>query len=118
MLYCQSMHSARFGAAVRAVAWVLLAWVALDLGVPSLCALDREGQSTPLSSTAIYTPAGDNGMPDQSVHIDDCFCCSHCVNVASVSDIATPLLVDNRSLPPLTRSLFLAAYPPYHPPRA
>ena len=102
----------------RAAAWLLLALVALDLGNPSLCALDQEVPSTPLSAAALDArPTGDSA-PARPVHIDDCFCCSHCVDVASApgpaklswAGIRLPLPTDAVPLP--------TAYPPYHPPRA
>ena len=103
----------------RAAAWLLLALVALDLGNPSLCALDQEAPSIPASAAAALDarPTGDSA-PARPVHVDDCFCCSHCVDVASApgpaklawAGIRIPLPTDAAPLP--------TAYPPYHPPRA
>lgn len=116
MLYCLLMRSVRFHTMARTVTWVLFAWVAVDLGVPSVCALDQEGQSTPSWATNVDIST-DNGLPDQPVHIDDCFCCSHCVNVTAVSLLVmTPWADTDVSLPPADTP-FPSSYPPYHPPK-
>ena len=103
----------------RAAAWFLLALVALDLGNPSLCALDQEMPSIPVSAVAVLDAGSTDGnAPTRPVHVDDCFCCSHCVDVAPVQDparlawagVGIPLPHDAAPLP--------TAYPPYHPPRA
>jgi hypothetical protein len=79
----------------RVVALILLCLTALDLGVPSLCALDSEGlppgSSAPtcaiLVASAATAPRPD--LPTQpAVHVDDCFCCSGCVQAQPVFHIA------------------------------
>ena len=61
----------------RRVAWtasvILLVWTAADLSNYRICALDQEGfPGSPAEHEPLW-PAGDG------VHVDDCFCCSHCV---------------------------------------
>ena len=119
MVLCSlSMGPSRFRKISRAAAWVLLAWVAVDLGNPSLCALDQDVPVMPLSAAALDAHPAGGDTPDLPVHIDDCFCCSHCVNLSSVQGAASlawaglpvPLPADAAPLP--------TAYPLYHPPRS
>lgn len=117
MLYWLSMRSAHVRAGARAAAWLLLALVALDLGNPSLCALDQESESRPVSAPAQDLLPSDGGTPTPPAHVDDCFCCSHCVDVAAIAAPAMLSLVgDNVSLP-AERTPFPTGYPPYHPPK-
>ena len=54
----------------------------MDLTSPSLCALDNEGASQAIASdeTGIHASgAPASRLPVLPPHIDDCFCCSHCV---------------------------------------
>ena len=118
LLYWLPMGPSRFRKTARAVACVLLAWVALDLGYPSLCALDQEVPAMSLSAAALDAHPTDGGAPDRPAHIDDCFCCSHCVDVASVQrSSALPWAGLPVSLPADAAPL-PTAYPLYHPPRA
>ena len=116
LVYYEFMLSVRFGTRARAVACILLLWVALDLGFPSLCALDQT--SVPSSATANGdTRPADDSVPDPSKHVDDCFCCSHCVDVTSMA-APSPLVwaVGDLALPE-DRAPFAAKNPLYHPPR-
>lgn len=105
----------------QAMVMVLLLWTAADLTNSSLCALENEEtrSSAPAvpGSTAIDQDAG-NRIPPQPAkpHIDDCFCCSHCVEVAGLVPALASVPV-NREL----QLLVLAAprlfgYRLYHPP--
>lgn len=110
----------RFRKLIRATAWLFLAWTALDLGVPSLCALDQERESPPIysSSERIAAPSTPNeSTPDAPVHVDDCFCCSHCVNVTALHALATLAFVGTDLALPSDSVPVAAGYPPYHPPR-
>lgn len=110
----------RFRKLIRATAWLFLAWTAVDLGVPSLCALDQESQPPRVysSSPRMDAPSTNETIPDAPVHVDDCFCCSHCVNVSPILSLDALALVrsDPNQLADGVR--IPAAYPPYHPPRA
>lgn len=85
-------------AVCRVLALILLCQTGLDLGVPSLCALDAEGapggSSTPLSSTLAVSPApahrSDTPSPGAG-HVDDCFCCSGCVVAQAVFSVVPAL---------------------------
>ena len=104
---------------VRAAAWLLLGLVALDLGNPSLCALDQEMPSIPVSAAATLDAGStDGGAPIRPVHVDDCFCCSHCVDVASAQSPAKLAWASIRIQLPTDSAPLPTAYPPYHPPRA
>jgi len=120
VLYCfLSMRSVQFRTTARAAAWLLLALVALDLGNPSLCALDQEGPSFPVSpAAALDARSTDDSAPARTIHIDDCFCCSHCVDVSSFSALVPLAFIDSRVPLPTDAPLGPAGHPPYHPPRA
>ena len=118
MLCCHRMHSVWFRKAVRTTVWALLAWAAVDLGVPSVCALDRENRPAALSAHVVTVPLGDDASPNQPGHIDDCFCCSHCVNVSPLTAVLAPFVGGTLvALLPIS-SPHSAGYPSYHPPRA
>ena len=110
----------RFGTFVRATAWLFLAWTAVDLTVPSLCALDREQDPALIYSSdarvdVAPTPHSTTPAP---VHVDDCFCCSHCVNMTAIHALASLSLGRTDTPLPADRMPLAAGYPPYHPPRA
>lgn len=74
---------------VQAVAVLILLWTGADLINPSLCALDREQERLVIVSDAADATvdavigAALPTAPDAS-HVDDCFCCSHCVEVTAL----------------------------------
>lgn len=93
---------------------LLLVLTAADVTNSIACALDGEDWLL-LAATTLDQPS--SSTPDQSsAHVDDCFCCSHCVDVQS-------------AVPPLTRQAVIAIVsrfvtaaphnfgsPLYHPP--
>ena len=103
---------------VRMVAIILLAWTAVDLCAPSLCASEAVAIANPSRTngsarlTAHPANAGDCG--DQQ---DDCFCCSHAVDLRTVTfrvSAAVPLQLIGPSTPLVTPAV---TSPPYHPPQ-
>lgn len=110
------MRSAQFRKVSRAIAWLFLAWVGIDLGYPSLCALDRENPLHKAAVTSIDAASPGDTMPAPPAHIDDCFCCSHCVDVSSIAG-SVPLWSVVFVALPIDRASFPSGYPPYHPPR-
>ena len=66
----------------RVVALTLLAWTALDLANSNLCALDAASQPVSLRQTSdrLAASRADPGAP--TFGADDCFCCSHCVDIS------------------------------------
>lgn len=107
---------------VRAMAAALLLWTAADITNSSLCALEQE-------SSVFWAPAADATVagstepssplaPDTDVHVDDCFCCSHCVELARLlPDLGSaPARREHRALVlPSPRIFGLQLY---HPPLA
>lgn len=110
------MRSAQFRKASRAIAWLFLAWVGIDLGYPSLCALDQENPLNLAVATSVDAASPDGTTPVPPAHIDDCFCCSHCVDVSSIAS-SVPLWSVVFVPLPIDRAPFPSGYPPYHPPR-
>ena len=108
----------------RVVALILLCQTGLDLAVPSVCALDSDTLSSAFAgsaSRAVVTSASTpqrSGVPAVPVgHIDDCFCCSGCVEAQPVFHIVPvvrlsphPNILPDNFVPLLSRHFF-------HPPR-
>ena len=109
------MHRWRSTSLLRVVAITILLWTAIDLANASACSLDNE--SLPASthaSTIAAVPASPDGTAP--AHVDDCFCCSHCVNVQT---LVIPDVSDRGAssyLPPQQNSPLLLASSYYHPP--
>ena len=106
----------------RVVAAVILLWTAADLTNASLCALDSDELGSAYVaglSPTIGSSDTTDGTPLQSGrHVDDCFCCSHCVDVQALVPgvVAEPIA---RREPP--RDVAVPdgfGFPLYHPPLA
>lgn len=85
VLRSESVQFLRKSRLVPAVALVLLAWTAVDLTNASLCALDQEGAAR--SACVVVMQQIGRGQQDGGsvpTHVDDCFCCSHCVDAAAL----------------------------------
>ena len=101
---------------MRCTALVMLAWVAVDLADTGLCALDKRPLAVAASLAALDARANPPLAPVNL--IDDCFCCSHCVDVSVSSalqpfyqlSVDLPHAVDVRPLSSITQS--------YRPPRS
>ncbi|MEO8682061.1 MAG: hypothetical protein ABI665_23645 [Vicinamibacterales bacterium] len=114
------MRSVRQSPLVPLFAMLLLLWTAADLSNMSLCALEREGtNAVPLTASAVLVDTATTPKPvPPAPHIDDCFCCSHCVEVATLIPATVSMAVDVRIahadvfLPRIFGSLL------YHPPLA
>ena len=117
-IYCEPV-TGRFRNLVRATAWLFLAWTAVDLGVPSLCGLDHESEPSRIySSSALMDARSTNETsPDAPVHVDDCFCCSHCVNVTAMHSPEILTIAGTDTALPSDSAPIADGYPPYHPPR-
>ncbi len=108
---------------VRTVVVVLLLWTAADITNTSLCALEQE-QDGPLaaSTSDVATFGARSTLPlpvaPEAPHIDDCFCCSHCVEVADLAPrlLSEPALRDLGSV--LLASPRIFGVQLYHPPLA
>ena len=105
----------------QAVVMVLLLWTAADLTNTSLCALESEDTRSSVPGAPGSTTIDDDSpgeIPPQPArpHIDDCFCCSHCVDVQVLGPALASVPV-NRELRPLVLAaprLFGSRL--YHPP--
>ena len=116
LLYSFDMRWWRHSRLVHAVAMLLLLWTAADLSNASLCALDNEGTSPfPVSTGA--TLSSDSQVPAQAPqHIDDCFCCSHCVDVKALAPAALATPADAKRTPSVLAAPRLFGSRLYHPP--
>jgi hypothetical protein len=100
---------------------ILLLWTAADLTNASLCALDSDEVTATFSREYALTVSGETTNPEPSQpasHIDDCFCCSHCVDVQVLvpSVVAEPIA---RREPPCDVAVPDGfGFPLYHPPLA
>lgn len=105
----------------RAVTMVLLLWTAVDLTNSSLCALENEDTRSSAPAVPGSTARDQDSssrIPQQPAtpHIDDCFCCSHCVEVQGLVPALASMPV-NRDVPPIVLAaprLFGSRL--YHPP--
>ena len=95
---------------------VILMWTAVDLANASACSLDNEALPGTAHSFLIGAAALGADGSVTPVHIDDCFCCSHCVKVqAIVIPDAVPRATASYQPPP-QRSPLVFASVFYHPP--
>lgn len=104
---------------VRVVVTVLLLWTAVDLSNAGLCALDNEraGGASFDAPAATWASAGDTApLPIPLRHIDDCFCCSHCVDVRALvpATLSTPAVQCDAAATLAGPRIF--GSPLYHPP--
>jgi len=104
----------------QTVALVLLLWTAADLSNASLCALDNERTAPLAGSTGATLQDGSTrqipARPFQ--HIDDCFCCSHCVDVQAFSPVAVSMPLDTPHPVSVLAAPRIFGSPLYHPPLA
>lgn len=103
----------------RAVAMILLLWTGADLTNASLCALDSDQIGATFSREYALTVSAEstNPTPSQpSHHIDDCFCCSHCVDVQVLVPSVVAELITRREAPFDVAVPHGFGFPLYHPP--
>lgn len=106
----------------RAVVFTILLWTAADLSNVSLCALDNEDASATAALASadgvVLQAPSDAGVPlAPASHVDDCFCCSHCVEVAVIIP-AQASAVASSPRPALVRAEpRIFGSPLYHPPK-
>jgi hypothetical protein len=68
----------------RLAALVLLLWTAVDLADINACALDNLGIGRSGSAAGVIAPT-DAMAATPAAHVDDCFCCSACVEPRPIS---------------------------------
>lgn len=108
-----------FRAVCRIVALVILTQTALDLSNAALCALDAEEFPAIALQTGDAVQAGEAGrsVPVDARHIDDCFCCSSCVDVAAATMVMPVALVTRAADAPRDRRVPLVSRLFFHPPQ-
>jgi hypothetical protein len=105
---------------------IMLLWTAADLANSSLCALENEDSRVsrdafPLGVPIVVQQTGDPSQfpSDTPVpHIDDCFCCSHCVDVPSFAPAMTSARVQRELQPLVSAAPRIFGSRLYHPPLA
>ena len=100
----------------RACAVLLLAWTAADLTGVASCALDGVGVSQTCASRPSLVEgalSADTAAP----HIDDCFCCSRCVEASAGGFSATLSPLEIVASTPHSHQILIALLL-YHPPQA
>ena len=101
----------------RFVAVLLLLWTTVDLVNASACALENE-QRFAFSGVAHPIVASPERPGVQQAHVDDCFCCSHCVDVEPLAlPSGLPVNVRRQQFRPSAHPDRLPL-PLYHPPQA
>ena len=106
---------------VRAVAMLILLWTAADLSNASVCALDNEGSGTFSGGPGALLQSGSarqSPPPAPWQHVDDCFCCSHCVDVQVLSPVPLAMSVAFQHAPVVPAAIRIFGSPLYHPPLA
>lgn len=104
----------------RVVATVILLWTAADLTNASLCALDSDefGPSAAVAFTPTVSDSPTDQAPQPAPHIDDCFCCSHCVDVQVLAPAIATAPIARREPPAEVTVPDGFGFPLYHPPLA
>lgn len=69
------------------------------------------------TAAADEAPEGSEA-PRPPAHVDDCFCCSHCVQPGTVLAPLGLTLLRDRLSPPVTDGDFSTVGAPFHPPRS
>ena len=91
--------------------------LSMDLGNVSFCAIDAERTQAGAASEAAVTTASHHSEQGTAPHIDDCFCCSACVNVTPIEVPIEATLVATEPVPPVARQLPLLSRFLFHPPQ-
>ena len=97
----------------QTVVFLLLAWTALDVLNPALCGLDE----LPFVAEASALGSNNSVPTVPPIPSEDCFCCSHNVNLTSMIDGTTSLSTDGDARAVLTQNPRWTSFPLYHPPR-
>lgn len=101
------------------VALVILAWTALDLTNSALCALEQEQFSPSAGDNFAFSISleSEGTVPPIQNHVDDCFCCSHCVTVVDVTPASWQSALARRASVVPVSTPVLRTFPVYHPPQ-
>ena len=103
----------------QTVSLLLLLWTAADLSNASLCALENEG-TWPVAVGTCTTVSDSSGQVPVPLtpHVDDCFCCSHCVDIKAASPAMVSMPVDLQQVALVLAAPRLFGSRLYHPPLA
>ena len=111
--------SRKFGVLARVTALVLLAWTAIDLTATQVCPAEGVVPAVAVGELMLAAlPGTVPANPGQPSHIDDCFCCSHCVNVSELQSITVIGAITAWQSAPAVRILIADGHPLYHPPQS
>ena len=115
------LSSPAFRRLARLAAVVLLAWTGVDLIATQLCAADSVVLATGSSGAVTIQPdASSESDPTRGTpraHVDDCFCCSHCVNVVLPEPVLDITRNARRALASRVGVPLADGHPLYHPPQ-
>lgn len=122
--YTHGMRWWRRCALSRVVVFAILLWTAADLSNATICALENEGTSSPtiatpftLDGTVLHGEWGPSAPPAQAPHVDDCFCCSHCTEVAGLVASHAAIVAVRPTSPVVVSAPRIFASALYHPPQ-
>ncbi len=101
------MRLLRWNTIVHLCASLILAWTAVDLLVPKLCAAETFTVSTEASHDADDSPV----QPDS-----DCFCCSHTVTPMSCDAVLGVIMIVGSATFPTSELPLGVSRLLYHPP--
>jgi hypothetical protein len=115
------MFPARHSKLAKLVVFALLSFTALDLGGDAVaypfCDSDLERALEVTGSVELAGNHESGGSNSAAVHIDDCFCCSRCVEFSSSFTFsASGQTIPREPVTTVSSSLVLA-YEFYRPPR-
>jgi len=107
-------------AVCRIAAIAILLQTGVDLSSAAVCALD--GGRLPAvqqgaGGTLVSESGGDAGQPAAPAHVDDCFCCSGCVEVAPATSVCPVTLVSPARGAAAVRHAPLLSRLVFHPPQ-
>lgn len=97
----------------QSVVFVLLAWTALDVFNPALCGLDE----LPFVAAGVALDADTTTPVESRGSEEDCFCCSHNVNVCAIVQVSVSLPTKAQVPAHRVQNAFWTTSPLYHPPR-
>lgn len=104
------MQWVRTGRVARMVAVFFLLWTAVDLTIPSVCAIDQQPGSGNARRESTVLTAGGSTQTAPNDGTEDCFCCCHHVmSTAAWVPIAHVDIAQGISLPPVDHVRILRA---------
>lgn len=94
---------------------IVLSWAAVDLSNVGVCLLDA--MEVRVGGEVVLSSAGPGSTSDAvPPHIDDCFCCSHCVDLGPVG-VLNALIETGKVQLPRVAGTTSTDHTFYHPPK-